>query len=109
MSIKLKMNTNIRDGIEFILNQGVSPIIDFDNSRYLIDISNWELGVVHWTPFDIETQTIIGTNTYSYPYASHNIFRDAILGPISTKSPQTATDTNFPTFPVPDPAGTVIP
>lgn len=103
------MNTRIRDAIKYILNDEVNPIIDVNGTRYLIDISNWELGTIIWTPFDIASQTIIGEKSYAYPFASHNIFFEAILGPAAENYSQPAVTTTFPSFPVPDENGTVIP
>ena len=64
MTIELTFNTRIRAGIESLINDEVNPIIDFDGVRYLIDITTWQYGSVRWTPFNLDTQEIIGEVTH---------------------------------------------
>ena len=107
MAIKLTFGTRINRGIELMQNDEVNPIIDFDGIRYLINISQYHQGSIKWTPFDLATQTVIGDVTYSYAYAAHNVFQDAIFGPRNW--PQPLIDDTFPSFPVPKDEGEVTP
>ena len=107
--IKLTFNTNIRKGIELLLNDEVDPIIDFDGVRYLINITRWSQGSIIWTEFDIASQTVIGENSYSYPFAAHNTFKDCIFGPSSRNYPTDIPTPLFPSFPTPRDYGTVTP
>ena len=109
MAIKLTFNTKIRAGIQLLLNDEVDPIIDFDGVRYLINISKWQYGSVRWTPFDLNTQEIIGEVMHVYPFASHNTFKDAIFGPGGNTAFEPAATTVFPSFPTPRDYGTVTP
>ena len=108
MAIELKFNTNIRYAVELILNEEVNPIVDFDNVRYSLDISHWQHGMLLWTPFNLTTQQIIGASVYTYPYAAHNILRDALANDQGTW-PKPTTNTTFPNFPVPVENGYVTP
>ena len=108
MALELKFGTNIRLAIQLIQDGEVNPIIDFDGTRYLIEPRH-EIGTIHWTPFNLTTQTIIGTKKFKYPYAAHNVLAEGILGPSSRSYSETATITDFPNFPVPLDNGTVVP
>lgn len=107
--IELTFNTRINAGIELLLADEVNPIIDFDGTRYLIDITKWNYGGIRWTPFNLSTQEIIGDRTYIYPFAAHNIFKDAIFGPSSMHYHEPVASTAFPSFPTPRDYGTVTP
>lgn len=107
--IKLTFSTNIRTGIQMLLNDEVDPIIDFDGKRYLINISRWDQGSIIWTEFDLNTQTVIGEDAFTYPFAAHNTFKDAIFGPSSRAYPTSIPTTAFPSFPTPRDYGTVTP
>jgi len=109
MAIELTFNTNIRTAIELLLADEVNPIIDFDGTRYLINISKWQYGGIRWTPFNLSTQEIIGEVTYVYPFAAHNTLKDAIFGPSSKHYREPAASTIFPAFPTPRDYGTVTP
>ncbi len=109
MAIELKFNTNIRTAVELINNDEVNPIIDFDNVRYSLNVSAWHRGMIKWTPFNLTSQEIIGTKTYTYPYAAHNTLHDAILNASSHSYSSVATDTTFPNYPVPLDDGFVTP
>ena len=109
MAIELTFNTNIRTGVQMILDDEVNPILDFDGKRYLINITNWNLGSIIWTEFDLTTQEVIGEHAYSYPYASHNTFKDCIFGPSSRSYPREIPTDVFPSFPTPRDYGTVTP
>ena len=106
--IELKFGTKILIALKLIRDGDVNPIIDFDGVRYSIDIRE-DIGMLKWTPFDLTTQLIIGTKTFTYPYAAHNILEHAILGPSSKSYPSLATNTTFPNFPVILDNGRVIP
>lgn len=108
MALELQFGTNIRVAIQLIEDGDVNPIIDFDGIRYLIE-PRPEIGTIHWTPFDLTTQQIIGTKKFKYPYAAHNVLAEGILGPSSRSYSETATITDFPNFPIPLDTGTVIP
>lgn len=108
MALELQFGTNIRTAIQLIEDGEVNPIIDFDGTRYLIE-PRPEIGTIHWTPFDLTTQQIIGTKKFKYPYAAHNVLAEGILGPSSRSYSEDATITTFPNFPVPLDNGFVIP
>jgi len=108
MAIELKFNTRVYVAEELITAGEVNPIVDFDGTRYSIEI-NSGTRMIYWTPFDLASQTIIGTKTYTYPYAAHNILQEALLGPASKAYSNPATNTTFPNFPVPLDMGTVTP
>ncbi len=105
--LELTFNTRILRGLELLANDEVIPIIDFDGIRYLINTTFVNQGSIKWTPYDLPTQTVIGDITYSYTFAAHNTFKDAIFGPRNW--PQPLIDATFPAFPTPNPDGTVIP
>ena len=107
--IKLTFNTNIRDGIQMIMDDEVDPIIDFDGKRYLINTTLRTQGKIIWTEFDILTQTVVGENSFIYSYASHNTFKDCIFGPSSRSYPTEIPTDVFPSFPTPRDYGTVTP
>ncbi|MHA1289961.1 MAG: hypothetical protein ACTSPB_21475 [Candidatus Thorarchaeota archaeon] len=107
MAIKLTFGTRIRPAVQMILEDEVDPIIDHAGVRYLINTTFMDQGSIKWTPFDIATQTVIGDVTYSYAYAAHNVFQDAIFGPRNW--PQPLIDDTFPSFPTPRINGTVTP
>lgn len=107
--ITLKMNTKVRHGIELILNGEAHPYVDLNNTRYILHLYNWELGVIKWTPFNLDTQTVVGTNSYSKPYASHNTFRDILINVSPNLYPEDLIITELPSFPVPIDTGSVIP
>ena len=109
MAIKLTFNTNIRDGIQMILNDEVNPIIDFGGVRYLINTTRWGQGTIIWSEFDIESQTVIGDTAYAYPFAAHNTFKDCIFGPSSRAYPDDLPTSVFPSFPTLRDYGTVTP
>ena len=109
MAIELTFNTNIRAGIVLLLEDEVNPIIDFNDVRYLIDITKWQFGGIRWTPFALSTQVVIGDKTFIYPFAAHNTFADAIFGPSGTHYHEPIASTVFPSFPVPRDLGTVTP
>ena len=109
MAIELTFNTNIRTGIQMLLNDEVNPIIDFNGKRYLINITKWSQGSIIWTEFDLVTQEVIGEDAYSYPFAAHNTFKDCIFGPSSRSYRTTIPSTVFPSYPTPRDYGTVTP
>ncbi len=109
MAVKLTFNTNIRTGIEMLLNDEVDPIIDFDGVRYLINITRWGQGTIIWSEFNLVTQEVIGETAFSYPFAAHNTFKDCIFGPSSRHYPTELPTTTFPAFPTPRDYGTVTP
>jgi hypothetical protein len=107
--IKLTFNTNIRTGIQMLLNDEVDPIIDFDGTRYLINITKWGEGLIIWSEFDIATQQVIGEYAYRYRFAAHNTFKDCIFGPSGRSGTQALPTDVFPSFPTPRDYGTVTP
>ncbi len=108
MALELQFGTNIRLAIKLIEDGDVNPIIDFNGTRFLIE-PRPEIGTIHWTPFDLASQTIIGTKKFKYPYAAHNVLAEGILGPSSRSYSEPATTTTFPNFPVPPDGGIVVP
>jgi len=108
MAIELKFSTRVYLAEELITAGEVNPIVDFDGTRYSLEIDSGSR-MVRWTPFDLASQLIIGTKTYTYPYAAHNILLEALRGPSSQAYSNPATDTTFPNFPVPLDMGTVTP
>lgn len=109
MTAKLMFSTNIRKAAILIEEGEVSPFIDYKDTRYVIHIDRIH-GMVIWTPFDIPSQTLIGTHSYAYPFASHNILFDAILGPRSKDSPRDAIITIWPHYiEIDNEPGSVIP
>lgn len=109
MAIALTFTTNVRAGVQAILDGEVNPIIDFDNIRYSLNVAHHDRGILRWTPYNLTTQEVIGDVTYAYSYASHVTFAIAIFGPSSRAYPQRQISTTFPAFPVPDLTGSVIP
>ena len=109
MAIEIKFNTKIRLAVELINNGDVNPILDFNDTRYSLDVSGWSRGVIKWTPFSIALRTPIGENSYTYPYAAHNLMSDALLGPSGITYPSPIVDSTFPAFPTPPENGFVIP
>jgi hypothetical protein len=67
--------------------------------------------MVEWIPFNLTSQTIIGTKKYTYPYAAHSILLEVLRGPASQaySTIATASESVFPNFPVPLDTGTVTP
>lgn len=109
MSKKLIFSTNIRKAAFMIEAEEVHPFIDYKDTRYIIHIDRL-LGTVIWTPFNIPSQELIGNHSYGYPFASHNILFDAIMGPRSKTSPREPIITTWPDYPVDeDEPGNVIP
>lgn len=109
MAIEIQFNTRINVAVDLILNDEVNPILDFNDTRYSLDISGWSRGVIKWTPFSISLRTVVGDVFYTYPYAAHNIMHDAILGSASLTYPSAVIDTTFPAFTVPPENGYVTP
>lgn len=109
MATEIKFTTNVRQGIQAILDGESNPIIDFDNVRYVFNTDNHDQGSIRWTPFNLTTQEVIGEVTYSYPFAAHVTFALAVFGPSSRSYPQPLITTTFPSFPVPDLVGSVTP
>jgi len=109
MAIEIKFNTNIRRAVELINEGEVNPILDFNDTRYHIDVSGWSRGVIKWTPFSIALRSPIGEVTHTYPYASHNTMHDALLGPSGQSYTSPIVDSTFPSYPTPDENGYVIP
>lgn len=107
--IILKMNTKVRKGIELILDGKAHPYIDLDNTRYLLHLYNWELGMIKWTPFDLTTQEVIGDKSFSKPFAAHNTFRDILINVAPMQYPEDLITTEFPSFPVEVDLGSVSP
>ena len=107
--LELTFNTNIRTGIELLLDDEVNPIIDFEGIRYLISIESWDQGSIRWTPFNIATREVVGDKTFVYPFAAHNTFKDAIFGPSSRSNGISVVSDVFPSFPTPRENGTVTP
>lgn len=101
MALELKFSTNIRKAALLIEEGEVAPYIDYKNTRYVIQIDR-VLGTVIWTPFNIQSQQVEGNHSYRYPYASHNMLFDAILGPRSKSSPGDLVIGVWPDFPSPD-------
>jgi hypothetical protein len=101
MALELKFNINVRKAAILIENGEVSPFIDYKNTRYIIQIDRI-LGTVIWTPFNIQSQELEDGKSYRYPYASHNMLFDAILGPRARVSPTDPVIIEWPDFPVPD-------
>jgi hypothetical protein len=101
MALELKFNTNVRKAAILIENGEVAPFLDYKNTRYMIEIDR-VLGTVVWTPFNIQSQELEDGKSYRYPYASHNMLFDAILGPRARVSPTDPVITEWPNFPVPD-------
>ena len=110
MATELTFGTRVNAAWDFIQEGLVNPIIDFDGIRYSIEI-NKGTGMVRWTPFTLTTQLPVGTVTYVYPYANHNVLAEALFGPSSRNyfNPSTDAQNTFPSFPVPLDTGTVIP
>ena len=109
MAIEIKFTTNVRQGVQAILDGDVNPIIDFDNVRYVFDTGHHARGIIRWTPFNLTTQAVIGDVTYAYSYTSSVTFALAVFGPSSQSYPQRLVTTTFPSFPVPNLTGSVIP
>ena len=105
MAIEIQFNTRVNVAVDLILNDEVNPILDFNDTRYSIDISRWHHGMIIWTPVSISLRTVIGEVSYTYPYAAHNIMRDAI----ASGQPSPVIDTTFPAFAVPPENGFVTP
>lgn len=110
MAIELKFNTRVYLADQLITDGEVNPIIDFDGTRYSIEINNGTR-MLEWIPFDLTSQLIIGTKIYTYPYAAHSILLEALRGPSSKAYSRVATESEsvFPNFPVPLDMGTVTP
>ncbi len=110
MAIELVFSTRVYLAEELITAGEVNPILDFDGTRYSLEIDSGSR-MVRWTPFDLASQTIIGTKTYTYPYAAHSILLEALRGPSSQAYSHiaTASESVFPNFPVPLDMGTVTP
>jgi hypothetical protein len=110
MATELTVNTRVNEAIQYILNEETDPILDIDGTRYLLDVSNWGLGKIMWTPFVIETQTIDGEYSYSYPYAAHSTLRDVVINASSRNGPRAPLTTTYPTRTYdPLPNGSVTP
>lgn len=101
MALELKFNTNIRKAALLIEEGEVAPFIDYKNTRYILQIDR-RLGTVVWTPFNIQSQLLEENHSYRYPYASHNMLFDAILGPRAKSSPTEPVITEWPSFPAPE-------
>jgi len=101
MALELKFNTNIRKAGIMIEEGEVAPFIDYQHIRFVIEIDR-VLGTVIWTPFNINSQELEEEHSYRYPFASHNILFDAILGPRARVSPTDPVITEWPNFPPPE-------
>ena len=110
MAIELVFGTRVNVAEDLIREGTVNPIIDFDGTRYSIEI-NKGTGMLRWTPFTLSTQLQVGTVTYIVPYAAHNVLAESLLGPSSQNwsNPSTVAQATFPNFPVPLDTGTVTP
>lgn len=109
MAIEIKFNTKIRLAVELINDGDVNPILDFNDTRYSLDVSGWSRGVIKWTPFSIALRTPIGDQTHTYPYAAHNTMHDAIFGPSGQTYTQPIVDSTFPSYATPPENGSVTP
>jgi hypothetical protein len=109
MTEKITVNTRVKDAILAIQENRVQPYLDLDGVRYVFDISQYHLGTIHWTAFDIAYQMPVEEISYAYPYAMHNIMREVIAGPSSRNYPTRLVHTEWPAFPVPSVNGRVIP
>lgn len=108
MTITLKMNTKVRAGARFIIDDNVNPIIDLDDVRYLLDVNTFiQWGGLIWTRFDLNTLQPLDDFSFTRHYASHNIFGELLFGSNWSKIPLQTTE--FPEFPLPTDNGTVIP
>ncbi len=108
--LELKMNTNVRRGVELVRDPEVeiNPVIDLDNVRYLLDVDTFiKYGGLIWTRFDLNTMLPLDETSFTRRYAAHNIFGELLLGSnIQTLPLQTDL---FPEAPVIEDNGTVIP
>ena len=108
MTIELKMNTNVRRGVRFIIDDDVNPIIDLDNIRYFLDVETYLIwGKLVWTRFDMNTMLPLDDHSFVRQYASHNVFGELLLGTNWSTVP--LQQDSFPAFPVPNDNGSVIP
>lgn len=107
MTIELKMNTLVRDGVRYIRNGEVNPIIDLDNVRYLLDVeTHLDFGGIIWTRFNLTTAEPLDEVSYTRHWANHNRFYEIFLVN-ATPIPRVVDE--IPTYPVPDINGTVTP
>lgn len=105
----LKMNTNIRRGVELIRSGDSTPIIDLDGIRYLLDVDTLRInGTLIWTRFSIATRQPLDSTSFNRRYAAHNIFGELLFSQ-GQGTPMALQTSTFPIFDIPADNGTVSP
>ena len=109
MATTLTFNSSIRDSVLLIQNGEAAPVLDYENTRYLVDISLIELGTIGFVLYDRTTKQPLGYGE-QYQYGAQSTFRQAILGPGPRVRVAVRDIPPYPEVPPDDPpTGSVIP